>query len=126
VSTLVGAAIKRDGLPLAALRKAVTIDRIAMSAAIEREMMDVLHRPRLTRFIDPRLRSEVLGILLTQTVRVEPNVTIAECRDSKDNIYLELAIAAGASIIVSSDADLLEMNPWRGIAIMLPANYTGT
>ena len=43
--------------------------------------------------------------------------------DSKDNVYFELAFAAGASIIVSSDSDLLDMNPWRGIAIMLPGNY---
>ena len=85
--------------------------------------MDVLHRPRLARFIDPSLRSEVLGLLLTRATRVEPSVTVSECRDPRDNIYLELALAAGASVIVSSDADLLAMDPWRGIAIIRPAAY---
>ena len=122
---MIGAVIKRDRVPLAALRKAALTDRIALSAAVERELTDVLYRPRLARFIDPALRSDVLGILLTQAVRVEPSTSISDCRDAKDNIYLELALAAGASVIVSSDLDLLDMNPWRGIAIVRPADYVG-
>jgi predicted nucleic acid-binding protein len=35
--------------------------------------------------------------------------------------YLELALAASAGIIVSSDADLLDLDPWRGIRILKPA-----
>lgn len=122
---MIGAVIKRDGVPLAALRKAALTDRIALSAAVERELTDVLYRPRLARFIDPALRADVLGILLTQAVRVEPSTSISDCRDAKDNIYLELALAAGASVIVSNDLDLLDMNPWRGVAIVRPADYVG-
>lgn len=122
---MVGAAIKRDGTPLAAFRKALRTDRIALSTAVEQELVEVLHRPRLARFIDPKLRSDMLGVLLTQAARIEPTVAISACRDSKDNMYLELALAAGAGIIVSSDNDLLEMHPWRGIAIMRPAAYLG-
>ena len=99
------------------------MDRVVLSAAVEREITDVLFRPGLSRFIDPALRSDVLGILLTQAARVEPTVPISECRDPKDNIYLELAFAASATVIVSSDMDLLEMHPWRGIAIVRPAIY---
>jgi putative PIN family toxin of toxin-antitoxin system len=120
---LVGAVIKRDGVPLAALRKALRIDHVVLSAAVEREITDVLYRPGLSRFIDPTLRSDVLGILLTQATRVEPTVAISECRDSKDNIYLELAFAATASVIVSSDMDLLDMHPWRGSPIVRPVVY---
>jgi predicted nucleic acid-binding protein len=38
---------------------------------------------------------------------------------------LELAAAAGAEIIVSSDEDLLVLDPWRGIRIVRPAIYLG-
>jgi len=48
---------------------------------------------------------------------------VTDCRDPKDNKYLELALAAGASVIVSSDDDLLVLNPWRGIRILRPADY---
>ncbi|MGA9865203.1 MAG: hypothetical protein WBQ75_02045 [Acetobacteraceae bacterium] len=37
--------------------------------------------------------------------------------------YLELALAAGATLIVSSDNDLLILSPWRGIPILRPAEY---
>jgi hypothetical protein len=45
---------------------------------VEPELTDVLHRPKLARFIDPSLRTDVLGILLTQAVRFEPVVTVAD------------------------------------------------
>ena len=48
---------------------------------------------------------------------------MTDCRDAKDNKYLELALAAGASTIVSGDADLLVLHPRRGVRILRPANY---
>jgi len=48
---------------------------------------------------------------------------VRDCRDVKDNIYLELAIAAEARIIVSSDKDLLDLDPWRGIRIVRPSEF---
>jgi hypothetical protein len=34
------------------------------------------------------------------------------CHDAKDNKYLELAVAATGDVIISSDEDLLVLNPW--------------
>jgi predicted nucleic acid-binding protein len=48
---------------------------------------------------------------------------VTDCRDAKDNKYLELLLAAQAAILVSSDADLLVLAPWRGRQIMRPAEY---
>ena len=48
---------------------------------------------------------------------------VTDCRDAKDNKYLELALAAGAAAIISSDADLLVLHPWRGVEIVTPAQY---
>jgi hypothetical protein len=48
---------------------------------------------------------------------------VTDCRDPKDNKYLELSLAAGAETIVSSDDDLLVLDPWRGVRIMRPAEY---
>jgi uncharacterized protein len=56
-------------------------------------------------------------------VWVEDNVPVADCRDRKDNKYLELALAATAEVIVSSDLDLLELDPWRGVRIMRPRDF---
>jgi uncharacterized protein len=45
------------------------------------------------------------------------------CRDANDNKCLELALAARASVLMSSDKDLLALHPWRGISILLPPDY---
>jgi uncharacterized protein len=48
---------------------------------------------------------------------------IRECRDPKDDKFLELAIDGRASEIVTGDADLLAMHPFRGIAVLTPATF---
>lgn len=122
-STLVGAAIRRDGVPELALRRARRDGRIAVSEAVMAELLDVLARPRLARFLDPDLRDEVLSQLQASAVFFAPTKAVADCRDKKDNKYLELAVASGAWAIVSSDADLLVLHPWRGVRILRPAEY---
>jgi len=115
--------IKRDGKPLDALRKALLTDTLALSRPVEDELLEVLSRPRLARFIDLQLREEVIGQLLREAVRAVPTELVTDCRDAKDNKYLELAAAAGATLIVSSDNDLLVLDPWRGVRIVRPAEY---
>ena len=65
----------------------------------------------------------MIALITDAAVWVEPTLQITDCRDEKDNKYLELAVAAGAEIIVSSDDDLLVLHPWRKIRIVPPAEY---
>ena len=94
-----------------------------MSTGVMAELLDVLYRPRLARFIDPGQRVELLDLLDQLGVRIAPATPVTECRDEKDNKYLELALAAQADMIVSSDDDLLVLHPWRGVRILKPAVY---
>ena len=48
---------------------------------------------------------------------------IASCRDPHDDKFLELAVSGRADMIVSGDADLLALNPFRGIPIVTPAMF---
>jgi len=54
-------------------------------------------------------------------------VTITErivaCRDPTDDRFLELAVNGHADFIVSGDADLPVLNPFRGIPIVTPDRY---
>lgn len=122
-SSLVGAAIRRDGVPERALHHALRTDTLALSQPVLDELIEVLHRPRLARFLDPALRAEVLGQLYALGMTFTPAARVTDCRDAKDNKYLELALAAGAATIVSSDDDLLVLHPWRGVRILRPADY---
>jgi predicted nucleic acid-binding protein len=48
---------------------------------------------------------------------------IVECRDTTDDKFLELAVSGQASHIVSGDADLLVLHPFRGVAVLRPAEF---
>ncbi len=122
-STLVSASIGRGSVPAHAVRHAFAADRVAVSEATMAELLDVLARPRLARFIDPELRDEVFALLDALGTFFVPTERVTDCRDAKDDKYLELALAAGAEVIVSGDDDLLVLHPWRGVRILRPADY---
>jgi len=122
-SVLISAAMGRGSVPDRAVRHAFALDRVAVSEPMIAELVDVFARPRLARFVLPDLRDEVLALLDTSGVFVAPAERVTDCRDAKDNKYLELALAARAATIVSSDDDLLALHPWRGVRIVLPASY---
>lgn len=48
---------------------------------------------------------------------------IRASRDPKDGTFLEAAVNGRADVIVTGDTDLLELNPFRGITIVTPADY---
>ena len=122
-STLVSAAFSSDGVPARAIHRALDKDRVAISEPVMTELLDVLHRPGLARFLQVDLRAALLGQLVALGVPFEPRERVTDCRDPKDDKYLELALAARASTIVSSDGDLLVLHPWRGVLILRPAEY---
>jgi predicted nucleic acid-binding protein len=45
------------------------------------------------------------------------------CRDPTDDKFLELAVNGQADVIVSGDADLLVLSPFRKIPIIAPAAF---
>ena len=64
-----------------------------------------------------------LVALLKEAEMVEITETITDCRDAKDNKFLELAVSGKADCIVSGDADLLVLNPFREIPILTPREF---
>jgi len=110
-------------VPRQAFELACEQDHPALSQAVWNELDEVLRRPRLARFVDPAARDSLLELLRAVAVWLEPSQRVTDCRDAKDNIYLELALEARANSIVSSDHDLLVLTPWRGIRILRPADY---
>jgi len=53
----------------------------------------------------------------------DPPQAVADCPDWEDNRVLDLALAVGAFMIVSGDADLTAMSPWRGRPIIELARF---
>jgi predicted nucleic acid-binding protein len=53
----------------------------------------------------------------------DPRQTVGDCPDWEDNRILDLAAAVGAFLIVSADADLTSMSPWRGRSVIEPQQF---
>ena len=122
-SAVVSAALRADSVPERALLRAEASDVLALSAEVEAEITAVLERPRFAASVSPARRARILDALRGQAVWFQPAERVTDCRDAKDNKYLELALAAAADVIVSGDADLLVLHPWRGVRILRPAEY---
>lgn len=122
-STVVSAALKADSLPERALLHAEATDLIALSAAVGAEIVDVLNRPRFATALTAARRDRVLALLRDASIWFAQVVRVTDCRDLKDNRYLELALAASAGTIVTGDKDLLVLHPWRGVSVLNPAEY---
>jgi putative PIN family toxin of toxin-antitoxin system len=122
-SALVSAVLKPDSVPARALLRAEDVDVFALSAAVDAELTGVLNRPKFAGAIPLARRQHFLEILRGAAVWFEPAVRVTDCRDPKDDKYLELALAAGAETIVSGDEDLLILHPWRGVRILRPSDY---
>lgn len=122
-STVVSAALKTDSVPQQALLRAAESDVFALSNAVDAEIAEVLGRPKFARLLSREPCERGLDILRRDAVWYDPVLRITECRDPKDDKYLELALAAGAEVIVSSDGDLLVLHPWRGVHILRPSDY---
>jgi putative PIN family toxin of toxin-antitoxin system len=97
-------------------------DNIAMSEAVAAEIREVLVRPKFAHVLTARRQAEITGLLFADARWFVPTLRVDECRDPDDKLYLELALAANASVLISSDKDLLSLHPWCGIPIMLPSH----
>ncbi len=87
----------------------------------------------LAKLALPRIRAKyhlsdedvetVLALILLRGEPITPNRRITACRDPKDNIVLEVAVAGQADFIVTGDNDLLVLHPFEGIPIVGPSEF---
>ncbi|MDE2779105.1 MAG: putative toxin-antitoxin system toxin component, PIN family [Chloroflexota bacterium] len=123
-NVLVSAALFSSSLPGQALSHAINHGCLLMSANTASELRTVLFRPRLSRYLHSEEATEFLASVLRYAEPVEITVSIAICRDPKDDKFLELAVSGQASHIVSGDQDILALHPFRGIPVMSPRNFS--
>jgi putative PIN family toxin of toxin-antitoxin system len=123
-NVFISAALKDRSPPSHAVHLAAERDLLFKSATTEQElfMFITLARPRLAPLIPP-LFQDWLADVLAAAELVPITERIIACRDPKDDKFLELAVNGHADLIVSGDADLLTVNPFRGIPIITPAAF---
>ena len=122
-NVLVSAVLLPRSMPRRAFDRILDHGSLLISIATVTELNDVLRRPRFDPYIHPDERLRFLATLVRNGELVEVTESVTDCRDPKDNKFLELALNGTASHIVSGDEDLLVLHPFRGIPILTPQGF---
>ncbi len=96
---------------------------ILLSVPVIDELDQVFRRPKFDRYQNVEKRLNYLWYFINAGELVEVTEHVTDCRNPKDNKFLELALSGRADFIITGDADLLSLNPWRGIPILTPTQY---
>lgn len=98
--------------------------RPVLAESSAHELIRVLAYPkfRLTPSDINRLLGDVLPWCENKAGPIEPTQHLV--RDPKDQVFLDLAVAAGVPVLVSGDADLLALkNELTPLLILTPAEF---
>jgi putative PIN family toxin of toxin-antitoxin system len=85
------------------------------------ELYRTLRRPKLARYFSRAEQDAFLAMFASEATIVEVTERISLCRDPRDDRFLELAAAGGASHLITGDRDLLALDPFRDTRIMTAA-----
>ena len=119
----VSAALSPRSTPRRAFDRVLEQGTPLISLATLAELNEILRRPRFNSYLREDERLEFLAALVRESELVEVTAAVSACRDPKDDKFLELALSGVATHIISGDADLLALHPFRGIAILSPHDF---
>ena len=122
-NVIVSALLTKKSVARDCLDKARELGRILLSLEVVEELYDVLGRSAFDRYIDEEDRIKFLNLLVKESTLVEITEKIKECRDPKDDKFLELAVNGKADFIISGDGDLKVLHPFRKIKIVSPREF---
>ncbi len=119
----VSRALRGASVPSRAVDKAWHESVTLLSADTWAELQVVLRRPKFAPYLDPRSVEQFLTKVREIAAFISIGSPIRACRDPRDDKFLEVAVPGRAHAIVTGDADLLLLHPFRGIEILTPADY---
>jgi uncharacterized protein len=122
-NVLVSYLLTPDSTPRKAVDRILDYEELLFSEQTLRELSEVLARPKFHHLIAQADRDEFVELVSRVGTWIEIRETIRACRDPRDDKFLELAINGEADGVLTGDADLLALDPFRGIAIMTPAAW---
>ena len=122
-NTIVSAVLLPTSIPRQAFDRAFDTGVVLVSEQTIAELTEVLQRRRFDKYIREEERLQFLATFIRDTTLTIVTETITDCRDPKDNRFLEVAVSGYATLIVTGDQDLLALDPYRGIAIITPRAF---
>ena len=123
INVIVSALLLKHSVARQVLDKALEQGKLLVSQAVVEELNEVLRRKEFDKYVLEEERLEFITAFVREAILVETTESVNECRDPKDNKFLELAVSGKATCIVSGDDDLLVLHPFRRIPTLTPRQF---
>jgi putative PIN family toxin of toxin-antitoxin system len=120
---IVSAALFYNSKPAVALRIAELKFDLLISTEIIEELEAVFRKEKFDKYTSFANRQDFLTNYIARSELKDANIKITDCRDPKDNKFLELAIDGKADYIITGDEDLLVLHPYQNVSILTPAAF---
>ncbi len=122
-NVLISGLFSTSSMPALAVEKAVTNAQLVATMETLRELIEKLDSPKFDRYVRRERRDALLERVASLVEIIDVLQSIRASRDPKDDKFPEAAVNGRTDVIVTGDKDLLDLNPFRGIAIVTPAAY---
>ncbi len=122
-NVLISGLLSTTSTPAKAVDRAVTKAQLVATLETLRELIEKLHSPKFDPYVRRERRDALLERVASLVEIIDVLQPIRASRDAKDDKFLEAAVNGRADVIVTGDKDSLDLNPFRGVAIVTPAEY---
>lgn len=123
-NVLVSAVLSPGSTANLAYQKALETGILLISVETFAECESVIFRSKFDRYISVARRQKFLAEFRAAAELVSILELINDCRDTKDNKYLDVAINGSANVLITGDQDLLILHPYRRILpILSPSDF---
>ena len=115
-NVVVSGTLSTTSAPAKVLEYALSHGILLLSAPLAAEWTrNVVNRPDLDKYFPAKTRTKLLKALFEACEIVDLSNEVFDCEDPNDNHILDLALSGQAECIVTGDAKLLKLNPYRNI-----------
>jgi putative PIN family toxin of toxin-antitoxin system len=104
---LVSAVLIKSSIPDVVFKKARSLGIILFSDATFQELQEILNRSKFDKYVSVSVRTQFLAKFKLESEETEIVQMIKQCRDPKDDKFLEVALNGNATHIITGDKDLL-------------------
>lgn len=115
---LISAALSTQGAPAKLVQQVLADHRVVFSQPTFDELRTRLYRPKFDRYISLEIRERLLHDFNACAHWVDIGEPSFYSRDRDDDKFIETALAAQATYLVSGDSDLLDVSAHSGLQII--------
>ncbi len=122
-NVFVSGVLSSTSAPARCVEAVVSSGQLVATEATLKELFERLLSPKFDPYLTRARREELLSRLVSVVEIIEVVQQVRACRDPHDDKLLEAAVNGRAGVIITGDKHLLELHPFRGIAILGPSEH---